>query len=178
MKLLKKIMLSATLLCCALVLSGCADKVFLPEAHFTVVSVTPDKLRATVSETTTTEGETEKSSTVPSTVISLNADFGIPANLVSFSVTYTTRLGEPIPSVAIPETPYNLKLTPSTANDITLNPYTNRLYTMLELTRADISPVNARIQLTIEDANGNTTQVEAHCLCYATWDETEGGSFE
>ncbi len=46
---------------------------------------------------------------------------------------------------------------------------------MLELTRADISPVNASMLLTIKDVNGNKSQVAANCLIYATWDEVEGG---
>jgi len=183
MKLAKKLLFLVAMLVMAFSQAGCIQKVLFPEAHFTVVSVTPDKLRATVSEEeAAAEGEegstdtaTEKKATLPSTVISLNSDSQIPADLVSFSIYYTTRLGEAIPAVAVPETPYNLKIAPNAATDIPMSPYTTRLYTLLELTRADISPVNAIIGLTLKDANGNKTHVEASCLIYATWDEIEGG---
>ncbi len=114
MKLAKKIIFLSLMLVLAASQSGCIQKALFPEAHFTVVSVTPDKLRATVTEAEAAgagEGEeesttTEKKVTLPSTVISLNPDFQIPADLVSFSISYTTRLGEAIPAVAVPETPY------------------------------------------------------------------------
>ncbi|PKL50988.1 MAG: hypothetical protein CVV42_01415 [Candidatus Riflebacteria bacterium HGW-Riflebacteria-2] len=180
MKLLKKLMLLLTLLVCAVTFSGCTDKFFFPAAHFTVVSVTPDKLRLPKKAETTTEEGAEESSEeddviLPSTSISLLSDSSVPANLVSFSITYTTRLGDPIPSVEVPETPYNLQLAAAATTEIPMNPYTSRLFNLLELTRADISPVNAKMILTVKDINGNKIQVEAHCLCYARWDEFDTG---
>jgi hypothetical protein len=181
MKLAKKLLFLTAMLVLAFSQSGCIQKALFPEAHFTVVSVTPDKLRATVTEGEAAEGEegstdteAEKKVTLPSTSISLNSDSQIPADLVSFSIYYTTRLGEAIPAVAVPETPYNLKIAPGAATEIPMSPYTTRLYTLLELTRADISPVNAIMGFTIKDANGNKTHIEASCLIYATWDEIEG----
>ncbi|KAF1081316.1 MAG: hypothetical protein GQF41_2122 [Candidatus Rifleibacterium amylolyticum] len=179
MKLAKKIIFFSLMLVLAASQSGCIQKALFPEAHFTVVSVTPDKLRATVTETTAAEGSeettgTETKVTLPSTVISLNSDSQIPADLVSFSIHYTTRLGEAIPAVAVPETPYSLKITPGEAVEVPMSPYTTRLYTLLELTRADISPVNARMTFLLKDGNGNKVHVEASCLIYATWDEIEG----
>ncbi len=181
MKFLKKLMLLLTLLFCAAVFSGCTDKFIFPEAHFTVVSVTPDKLRLPKkAETTTTEEGTEESAeesiTLPVTSISLLSDSSIPANLVSFSITYTTRLGDPIPAVEVPETPYNLQLSANATTEVPMNPYTNRLFNLLELTNSDISPINARMLLNIKDLNGNKIQVEAHCLCYARWDEYDPGA--
>jgi len=173
MKFLKKLMLLLTLLFCAAVFSGCTDKFFFPEAHFTVVSVTPDKLRLPKKAETTTEEATEESITLPSTSISLLSDSSIPANLVSFSIIYTTRLGDQIPAIEVPETPYNLQLSANATTEVPMNPYTNRLFNLLELTNSDISPINARMLLNIKDLNGNKIQVEAHCLCYARWDEYE-----
>ena len=170
-------MLLLILLVCATTFSGCTDKFFFPEAHFTVVSVTPDKLRL-AKKAATTEGSEESSDdedvTLPSTAISLLSDSSIPANLVSFSITYTTRLGDPITAVEVPETPYNLQLSAAATTEITLNPYTSRLFYLLEQTNSDISPVNAKMLLNIKDINGNKMQVEAHCLCYARWDENDG----
>jgi len=172
-------MLLLILLVCATTFSGCTDKIFFPEAHFTVVSVTPDKLLLPkkTEPIETEEGivESEDDDVVlPGTAISLLSDTNIPANLVSFSITYTTRLGDAIPSVAVPETPYSLQIPGEATTEISMNPYTRRLFNLLELTSSDISPVNAKIVLNIKDINGNRVQVAANCLCYARWDESEG----
>ena len=162
--------------------SGCIQKAVFPEAHFTVVSVTPDKLFLAKKAETTETGDTgqdpseEDNVTLPPTTISLNSDTGIPANLVSFSITYTTRLGDPITSMTVPETPLNLQIPASGNISFGMNPYTGRLFRLLELTRADISPINAKMVFTIKDVNGNKMQVEAHCLCYARWDEYDPGA--
>ena len=157
-------MLFISMLAVAAGLSGCADKILFPEATFTVVSVTPDSLRveATVATDTTI--------VFPPTSISIISETKIPASLEAFSISYTTRLGEPIPQIAVPETTQNLQILPDATTEISLNPYTRRLYDLLSLTNADISPVNALMRLKIKDINGNYVQVEANCLCYASWD--------
>lgn len=136
-----------------------------------MTTVTPDKLRATITEETGEDGEKITKAKLPSTVVSLKSDYNIPADLVSFSISYKTRLGESIPSVEVPETPYSLKVPAGGSVEIPMNPYTTRLYTLLEFTRSDVSPVNAKMIFTINDVNGNKVKVEANCLCYATWDE-------
>jgi len=171
MKLVKKLIIFSVLLAIATSQSGCVEKVLFPEGHYTVTVVTPDKLRATITEEEGEDGEKVKKAKLPGTVVSLNSDYNIPADLVSFSISYTTRLGESIPSVEVPETPYSIKVPAGASVEIPMNPYTSRLYDLLEFTRSDVSPVNAKMIFTIKDVNGNKVKVDANCLCYATWDE-------
>ncbi|MBU1109835.1 MAG: hypothetical protein KKB51_24350 [Candidatus Riflebacteria bacterium] len=173
MKLFQKNVLFAAAFVLSIGLTGCIDKVLFPEAHFTVVSVTPDKLRATITETVSTTGVTTRKAKIPTTVVTLNSDFKIPADMVSFSISYTTKLGEPIAAAEVLETPYHLSIPVGGSITIPMNPYNTRLYTLLEFTSSDISPVNAKMVITIKDANGNKVKLEANCLCYATWDEVE-----
>lgn len=145
----------------ALGLAGCVDKFVYPSARFTVTGVTPDRILLASATTIV----------LPGTSIALRSDFSIPSNLQSFSVTYTTRLGQPIPEIAIPETILNLLIAGGATTNIAMNPYTRRVFELLDGTQADISPLNATMHLTIKDVNGNTTQIGANCLLYALWDE-------
>lgn len=161
MKLLNKLILFFPLLIFAMGVNGCIEKAVFPAANISVEKVTPDKLRVASATIIT----------LPGTVVTLTSNTSIPANLESFSISYTTRLGEPIPQIAVPETALNLKLPTAATTDVSMNPYSSRLYALFSLTVADISPVNAKMVFTIKDVNNNTTQVEANCTCYAKWDE-------
>lgn len=161
---LQKIILFISILAVGAGLSGCADKILFPEASFTVASVEPNELRVEAAV------ESDTNIVLPPTSISIISESKIPANLEAFSISYTTRLGEPIPQIAVPETKQNLQLLPEATTEVSINPYTRRLYDLFSLTNADISPVNALMYLKIKDINGNTVHVEASCLCYASWD--------
>lgn len=162
MKLYIKLLISVFLVILAAGLTGCIEKTIFPAANFSVVKVTPDSLRLA----------SDTKIIFPGTVITLSSDTSIPADMEAFAINYTTRLGEPIPQIAVPETPFNQKLAPAATTDIALSPYSNRLYALFSHTVADISPVIAYITINIKDVNNNKIQVQASCLCYAPWDET------
>jgi len=150
----------ATMIFMSIFLSGCIEKTLYPAVILTVVSVTPNELRITSTETTGT------SITFPSTVIVLKSETQVPATLVSYSVSYSTNLGQSLPALRIEETPYDLFLAGGGSADITISPYTQKVADLFELSTSDISPIKATITLTVKDVNGNTVNREAHCLLY------------
>lgn len=143
-------------------LNGCAEKTLLPSANLTVTKVDPNILEIT-------DGVQLNSSDpvkLPACTVSLRSENGVPARLISYSITYETRLGDTLPSLAIPSTPYDVDLPPSAETTITFNPYSDQAVELYLLTPSDIAPIRANISMVIKDVNGNTTLRTAHCLLW------------
>lgn len=142
-------------------LSGCIEKTVLPALILSVTSVTPYELKPT-SATDATTGATTY--TLPTTVIALRSMTKVPARLVSFNISYSTRIGQPLPSLRIDETPYDLYLTPDSTINITMSPYSERVLNLFLFSTSEISPIRAVMTLTVKDVNNNTIHRDAHCL--------------
>ncbi|MBF0499877.1 MAG: hypothetical protein HQM09_07080 [Candidatus Riflebacteria bacterium] len=140
-------------------LVGCSEKTIYPAVLQTVVSVTPYEITPTAISATGTATVTQPS-------IALRSDSGVPSQLKSYSVAYSTNLGQNIPELRIEETPYDLFLAQNATTNIPVTVYTQRVVDLFSRSTSNISPIRATILLTINDANGNTTQREASCLLY------------
>jgi len=152
-------LLAFAALFCSLFLSGCLEKTLFPPVLLTITDVTPYKVLPTVAEASGTAN-------LPTVVVSVRADSQVPAKMTGFAVSYRTSVGEAVPSLAIPFTPYDLVLTTGGTTAITFSPYTPRVVTLFQETSSDIAPLMATILITIEDQNRNTVHKEAHCLLY------------
>ncbi len=148
----------------AVFLSGCIEKTVLPAVLVTVAKVEPYDLIPTATET----------SALPTVDVTLDFESAVPTNLRSYSITYRTRAGQALPELTVPETPYQIKFSPTAGQVVTLRPYTSRVVDLYELTPSAISPIVATIRLTLEDVNGNTVFREATCRLFKP--QVSGGS--
>ena len=135
--------------------NGCIEKTLLPAVIITVANVTPYDLVPTSTAT----------AQLPSCQVNLTFETLVPTRLQSFSVSYASKLGQPIPVLRIEETPMEVRFTGGAAA-VTFNPYTAKVVELYELTSSDISPIIATIRLTFRDANGNTVQRDATCRLF------------
>lgn len=140
----------------ATLLTGCIEKTFKPEAILEVTSLSPYELIPTATDT----------ASLPTTSITVTSINTIPCNLKSFSVSYLTKFGEVIPSLAIPTTQIETKLAAGGSIDVVVKPYTARVLELFELSGSDISPIRAQISLVFKDYNDNLISREANCLLY------------
>ena len=136
--------------------TGCIDKTFKPEAALEVADVTPYELTPTATDT----------ASLPTTAITVNSINTIPANLKSYTISYFTKNGDPIPSLSVGTTPINLKLAAAGNISVTLKPYSAKVVELYELSNSDISPISAKITLYFEDYNDNIVIAEGSCLLY------------
>ena len=138
----------------SILLGGCMEKTLYPAVNLTVEAVEP-------SETTLDVGGPPGEVT-----ISLKTEEGVPSSLEAFSISYFTRMGEPIPKLEITRTPKHQFLPPAATNDIVLNPYTVYVLDLYDLSSSDISPIQANMTLYVRDVNGNEVQRTATCLLH------------
>lgn len=136
--------------------TGCIEKTILPTVMITVAKVEPYDLVPTSTAT----------ADLPTVQITLDFETQVPTNLVSFSIAYQSKVGQALPELAIPTTPYEFKFTPAAGQTITISPYTRRVVDLYELSPSDLSPILATIRLTFEDANGNTLTRDATCRLF------------
>ncbi|MBF0542906.1 MAG: hypothetical protein HQM08_00660 [Candidatus Riflebacteria bacterium] len=133
------------------------EKTIFPAALIEVTGVTPFDIKWTVASDTTT---------LPTAVIALKSESGVPSNIISYSISYYTLSGDPVPELRIEETPMNFFVTANTAVSVTLSPYTTRVVDFFSKTTANVSPLKVSILLTIKDVNGNIITREAYCQLY------------
>lgn len=136
----------------ALFASGCVEKTLYPAVMVLVEDIDPD-------EVAYTEGATE----LPKVTLTLTPQNGVPSSLVSYRISYFTRLSESIPELRVEETAFDLYLPANTQTAVTIPVYTTRVVDLFSLSQSDIAPIKAVITLTIKDVNGNTIQKDAHC---------------
>lgn len=156
MKRTCKILLTMTFAFLSLFSGGCIEKTFKPEAILEVPSVSPYELAATATDT----------ASLPTTSVTVNSINTIPCNLKSYSVTYFTKSGDPIPHLSVRSTPIELKLDAGGTIAVTVKPYTAKVVELFELSSSDISPLTAKLSLLFKDYNDNLVSCEAHCLLY------------
>ncbi len=159
--MLKRSILFPTALFFLLFLTGCIEKTVYPAVVITVDKVEPYQLEVTDYSVAASASGTV---TLPTTAVSLKVQTGVPSWIKAVSIVYTTKLDQPLPELEVKETPFDLFLTPSTSNDVTVKPYTLKVLELYELSSSEISPIKASITLKIKDANGNDTYVQTTCL--------------
>ncbi|HOY67189.1 MAG TPA: hypothetical protein PLP29_09880 [Candidatus Ozemobacteraceae bacterium] len=140
-------------------LTGCIEKTVYPAVILTVTAVAPNPITATYQFDAS---GTIKLSTTPLSV-TLRAETGVPSNIKSYSISYQTRIGDPIPEIAVVDMPFEVYLAPSAETTAEFDVYTAQVVNLLANTRSDISPLRAAITMRIEDVNGNEVVKEAHC---------------
>ncbi len=142
---------------------GCIQKTVFPAVLLTVTTVTP------FTSEPTKPANASDPITMADIAVSVKADTQVPARLLSYSVDYATRLGDAIPGISVPETPYDLLLTPGGITTINFSVYTGKVLNLFFNTSSDISPILATINFSIKDVNGNTVKMQAHCLLKKPW---------
>lgn len=136
--------------------TGCIEKTILPTVMITVAKVDPYDLVPTSTAT----------ADLPAVQITLDFETPVPTNLVSFSIAYQSKVGQALPELAVPPTPYEFKFTPAAGQTITISPYTRRVVDLYDLSPSDLSPIIATIRLTFQDVNGNTLTRDATCRLF------------
>jgi hypothetical protein len=111
-------------------------------------------------------------------VIPLN---GVTSTLTSYSIEYSTYLGEAIPSLAMQDIPLNIRvLGAEDAGDegeevsFELRIYIDRVRDLYLTTHSQISPILAKITFTFKDIHSNTGVVTTYARLFKPDDETEG----
>ncbi|HNW35141.1 MAG TPA: hypothetical protein PKM25_09440, partial [Candidatus Ozemobacteraceae bacterium] len=95
--------------------------------------------------------------------IALRAETGVPSRVVGYSVIYASRIGEPLPEIAVQNMPFDLYLAPSAATTVSIPVYTLQVANLLTNTPSDITPLRVTVSLRIHDVNGNEIVKDAHC---------------
>ncbi|HEY9072096.1 MAG TPA: hypothetical protein VIV61_17690 [Candidatus Ozemobacteraceae bacterium] len=150
-------------------LTGCIEKTVYPAVILTVTTVTPDPITATYK---IDASGTLRLTTTPLTV-TLRAETGVPSNIKKYTITYQSRIGDPLPEITVEDMPFETHLAPSADTAVTFNVYTLQVASLLLTTSSDIAPLRAAITMYIEDANGNEVIKEAHCqLAFPLPEET------
>jgi len=142
-----------------IMLSGCIEKTISPAVVMTVTKVTPDPVTATITQDAS--GTLDITTTPLS--IELSVETGVPSRIVSYSVTYESRIGEPLPEIVIQDMPLDLYLAPSTKTTVSIPVYTLQVANLLINTPSDIAPLRVTASLRIHDVNGNEIVKDAHC---------------
>ena len=135
---------------------GCAEKTFFPSTEIEITGVTPYELIPTATD----------SASLPTTAISIKSLSKIPCTLKSYSIEYTTRLGEPLAGASSGKIDIEVKVEAEATVELTLRPYSKTIVNLFDTSFSDISPVKARMTLNFQDLNGNWVSTDANCLLY------------
>jgi hypothetical protein len=151
-----RIQLFILLVFSSIFLTGCMEKTFFPAAEIEVTSVDPTYLIPTATAT----------AELPTTDITIKSLNKVPCSLKSYSVKYTTPLGEEITSASYDSAGIEAKLDAEGELVVKMMPYSLRILDLFELSSSSIAPVTARMTFNFEDYNGNWNSVVAHCRLY------------
>ncbi len=152
-----KVFLFAYFIIAVFLTTGCIDKTVKPAVVLEVTGVAPYSVQPTATDT----------ASLPEVTVSITSLSKVPCNLRTISVTYLTPYGEAIPQLEVSPIPVEGKIDAEGSLDVAVKPYTSRVVNLYELSSSDISPITAKITISVEDYNGNWISREAHCLLYA-----------
>lgn len=143
-------------------ITGCIEKTVYPSVMMTVKSVTPNPITATVA----TDASGSISLTADPLSVTLSVETGVPSRIVSYSILYETRIGEPLPELSVSDMPFDLYLPPGTTAPVEtvveVDVYTVQAASLMLNSPSDIAPLRATVSFVIKDVNGNELVKEAH----------------
>lgn len=143
-------------------ITGCIEKTVYPSVLITMTNVTPNPVTATV----TTDASGSISLTADPLSVTFSVETGVPSRIVSYSVLYETRIGEPLPELSVLDMPFDLYLPPGGETPVettaAVEVYTVQAAVLMRNSPSDIAPLRATVSFVIKDVNGNDLVKEAH----------------
>jgi len=143
-------------------ITGCIEKTVYPAVLITMTSVTPNPITATV----TTDASGSISLTADPLSVRFSVETGVPSRIISYSVLYETRIGEPLPELSVLDMPFDLYLPPGGETPVettaAVEVYTVQAASLMLNSPSDIAPLRATVSFVIKDVNGNELVKEAH----------------
>lgn len=145
-----------------ILITGCIEKTVYPAVLITMTSVTPNPITATV----TTDASGSISLTADPLSVRFSVETGVPSRIVSYSVLYETRIGEPLPELSVLDMPFDLYLPPGGETPVettaAVEVYTVQAASLMLNSPSDIAPLRATVSFVIKDVNGNELVKEGH----------------
>jgi len=145
-----------------ILITGCIEKTVYPAVLITMTSVTPNPITATV----TTDASGSISLTADPLSVRFSVETGVPSRIISYSVLYETRIGEPLPELSVLDMPFDLYLPPGGETPVettaAVEVYTVQAASLMLNSPSDIAPLRATVSFVIKDVNGNELVKEAH----------------